>query len=96
MAKNIELERLKSEGLASVLDLDVNSKHVQLHFLLPGNHTPKKVPYQEGDPQKIIFFDSQTYQGLGLKEGSEIVLESDGPEWRIVEVIGSAVSICPA
>lgn len=100
MAKNIDLNKLQREGLAKVLHLDVNSKHVQLHVFLSGDHTPKKVPYQKGDPQKIIFFESQTYQELGLEEGGMIVLESGGPEWRIVEVAGSpegpAVSICPA
>ena len=92
MAKHIDLAELKSKGLVvEDLDIDVNNKHVEPHPYLPGDPTPSgKVPYKAGDPQRLIIFEPQTYQELGLKEGDMVVFGNNEQKWRIVEIAGSA------
>lgn len=89
MAKNIDLKNLEEKGLAMVINLNVHTRHIEPNPLLLGDPTPSgTIPYKEGDPQRVVVFEPQTYQKLGIKEDDPVVFRGDKRKWRVVEVAG--------
>ena len=87
MAKHIDLETLKEQGLA-------HERYVGGHGTEPNPEHPRDLTPSTYEYQREIAFDSQAYQKLEVKEGDIVTIGSYMGEWRIAKVDESAEEVC--
>lgn len=94
MAKNIDLDKLKKEGLAE--EFLVLKQGTAPNPLLPGDPTPfKKIPFEKGNSRLEVTFALQAYQELGLKIDDVVTFGSDKKRWRVekMEEAGKEITV---
>lgn len=92
MTRNIDLDKLKKEGLAE--EFLVLKQGTAPNPLLPGDPTPfKEIPFKKGDPQLEITFAHQAHQELELEVDDIVTFGSSKKEWHVVRAEKSGKEI---